>query len=705
MSKASKQRPCPALGQSITPATCGEQRESRLKCPADCAYNPFNPANYSGLLEIEDRVDAMTLNRFQAQGPVRAAEQFTKARTKEQVLVATHAFFSWNYFYAVNADHTTFAERWLKAPDAGLKNDERVLLRAKMQVRVALLEVHRILPGDRIEAIDLLLPAPVPIILLDRKLSAVTCRFSTFLAWIYPLPHYWRLSGTSFDQPEVAQLPATEIVREIVKHFGGPTSEAGMRRWLAENMPTFHASVQAVSRLRCQQMLAGIDAKVGKAVYQLQAPFAQCRDLLVERDDICPDDLSDEEHNEGFVQAYVWFDARPKAKIPILPEGQTVLGRVILGQSLWRLETFGGEQLSRLRKQFEKHLGKLVRFSGERIDDLAAQMASKEPSADQSLVPPRLLENPVQLSLNQSRLPALAPGVRLEDAEREVRLAAEKAFLDDHVPALDNKTPREAARDLLLRPKLIHLFKQRVRSQDERNLRIGGADDLNWMLRELDLHEIIFDPPPFRPPPPGANPVENEESDPEDFDEFEPAPHRVPVEPNRPPAPRLPAAPLNLKEAADRLEKAMLMFGTFAAAQDELAASGATLLDDIDDLTADSLPDRDYTFALPFIAQIWFALVPTGCRAPEIDFDDFEAAYASNLRQLLECAKDPSPKKLESFFRDSMQPDFMTVIIGGVFQAMTAVPKEFQPSPPGQPIILALLKTLVQKLSEALRPK
>jgi hypothetical protein len=36
---------------------------------------------------------------------------------------------------------------------------------------------------------------------------------------------------------------------------------------------------------------------------------------------------------------------------------------------------------------------------------------------------------------------------------------------------------------------------------------------------------------------------------------------------------------------------------------------------------------------------------------------------------------------------------------------MTTVPKEFQPSPPGQPIILALLKTLVQKLSEALRPK
>jgi hypothetical protein len=705
MSKASKQRPCPALGQSITPATCGEQRESRLKCPADCAYNPFNPANYSGLLEIEDRVDAMTLKRFKAQSSVRATEQYTNAKTRDQGLVALHSFYSWNFFLARNDDQTTFSERWIKSADSGLKNDERVLLSAKMQVRIALLEVHRLLPGDRIEAVDLLSPAPAPIVMLDRSLASIACRFSTFLAWIYPTPHYWHLSGTMLPLPDVPQLSGPEIVREIVQHLGGPITEAEMRRWLAEHLPQFHLSLDAFSRLRRQQMLTGMDAKVGKAVYQLQAPFAQCRDLLVERDDICPDDLSDEEHNEGFVQAYVWFDARPKAKIPILPEGQTVLGRVILGQSLWRLETFGGEQLSRLRKQFEKHLGKLVRFSGERIDDLAAQMASKEPSADQSLVPPRLLENPVQLSLNQSRLPALAPGVRLEDAEREVRLAAEKAFLDDHVPALDNKTPREAARDLLLRPKLIHLFKQRVRSQDERNLTIGGADDLNWMLRELDLHEIIFDPPPFRPPPPGANPVEDEESDPEDFDEFEPAPPRVPVEPNRPPAPKLPAAPLNLKEAADRLEKAMLLFGTFAAAQDELDASGATLLDDIDDLTADSLPDRDYTFALPFIAQIWFALVPTGCRAPEIDFDDFEAAYASNLRQLLECAKDPSPKKLESFFRDSLQPDFMTVIIGGVFQAMTTVPKEFQPSPPGQPIILALLKTLVQKLSEALRPK
>ena len=73
------------------------------------------------------------------------------------------------------------------------------------------------------------------------------------------------------------------------------------------------------------------------------------------------------------------------------------------------------------------------------------------------------LETPGKLVVTTSRLDALPPGVSPEDAEVRWMLAAERAFLDQKVPALSNRTPREAASDPDLRPKLIQLIKQRVR--------------------------------------------------------------------------------------------------------------------------------------------------------------------------------------------------------------------------------------------------
>ena len=266
MSKASKLRSCPALNRTISPADCGEQRQSRLACPADCAHNPFAATNYSQLLEIEDRLDRSTMEKFLALAPDRAANERELAQAKGQGLHALHAFYEWRLFFATDANHTTFARRWEQSGFAELKNDERVLLRAKMQTRIALLEVHRVFAGGRIEAVDLLSASPAPMILQDRSLAGMATRFATLLSWVFPLPHYWRLSGTAVMIPEVADFSAPEIVREIVRHLGGPQTDAKMRRWLAEHFLKFDTAQHAVSRLRHRQMLASLDAKFGKAV-------------------------------------------------------------------------------------------------------------------------------------------------------------------------------------------------------------------------------------------------------------------------------------------------------------------------------------------------------------------------------------------------------------------------------------------------------
>lgn len=497
MSKASKNRACPAVGREIPVSECGAHRHNPYACPAECPHNPFAPANYSHFLELEGKLDRQSMDYLMEHAADRPAmeKSLQKARSHPS-LHAMHAWYEWNLFFAPGADGLTCCQRWEKAGFSELKSDQRVLQRAKMKTRMALLEIHRVLDGERVEAVDLLAPDAPPMVFQDRGLAGMAVRFACVLSWIYPLPHYWRLSGTAAVIPDISQFSPEEIVMEIVRHLGGPATVNGARRWLAENFLRFDDALQAASRLRRMQMFAGMDAKFGKAVYELQAPFAECRARLDDLPEVEPDDLFDAERHEGFAEARVWFTESMVVKQAVPPGGRAVLGRVLLGQAHWRLEAFGGERFAQLRRQFENHLGKRVRFTGERLDDLGTRMAAKEPAVNESLVPPRLLEEPQKILMASSRIPKPPANLSREETELELMRAANRAFLDDKIPALDNKTPREAARNPALRPRLIRLLKQRVQAHDERNRQTGGTDDINWMLRELGTNEIIFDPPP-----------------------------------------------------------------------------------------------------------------------------------------------------------------------------------------------------------------
>jgi hypothetical protein len=72
---------------------------------------------------------------------------------------------------------------------------------------------------------------------------------------------------------------------------------------------------------------------------------------------------------------------------------------------------------------------------------------------------------------------------RLMEIEEQWR----RKWLDEHIPALSGRTPREAARSRTLRPKLIALLKE-MQARDERSRRDGRpAPDCTWMWKELGL--------------------------------------------------------------------------------------------------------------------------------------------------------------------------------------------------------------------------
>ena len=114
MSKASKWRSCPALSRDISPADCGEQRQSRLACPVDCPHNPFAPANYSQLLEMENRLAAKSADQLIALTPDQATFKQDMTAAERRGIDAINVFFTWRLFFAKGTDQLTIAQRWGK---------------------------------------------------------------------------------------------------------------------------------------------------------------------------------------------------------------------------------------------------------------------------------------------------------------------------------------------------------------------------------------------------------------------------------------------------------------------------------------------------------------------------------------------------------------------------------------------------------------
>jgi hypothetical protein len=251
MSKASKNRACPAVGREIPVSECVAHRHSAYACPATCPHDPFAPANYSRFLELEGKLDRQSMDYLMEHAADRPAmEKALQRAHSHPSLHAMHAWYEWNLFFAPGADGLTCCQRWEKTGFPELKSDQRFLLRAKMQTRIALVEIHRVLDGERAEAVDLLAPDAPPMRFQDRGLAGMAVRFASVLTWIYPLPHFWRLSGTAAVIPEISQFSPEEIVMEIVRHLGGPATADGARRWLAEHFLRFSDALTATSRLR-----------------------------------------------------------------------------------------------------------------------------------------------------------------------------------------------------------------------------------------------------------------------------------------------------------------------------------------------------------------------------------------------------------------------------------------------------------------------
>jgi len=702
MGQAKKLRNCPAVGRDITSAECGENRHGRYACPEGCPFNPFASVNYRALLELEDALDDILIERLGAADP--AVQDRLRAAHRAKGAHGLHAATVWEVFFQHDAQGRTLAERWVEEAWQELRSDERTLLRGKMQMRVVLLETRRVWDEQRFEAIDLLEPEAGPHLYLDRSLGARAVRFTTLLGWYYPLPHFRRLAGTALALDDVSPFPVREMIETLIVHLGGPAEVSARRRWLAENFVRIDEALTATGLERRRRMFTEMDASFVAATYALRVPPEEIRALLATVPGVQEEEPYTDARAQGFRQAWAWFDDQPAPGrgFANAAGGQVVLGRVLVGENECRVEGIGAKRISRLRAAFEARFGERVVFTRERRDDIGASYAAKEPVPDLTLVPPRLLERIEGVDFSSSRVAPPPPGVSVQAHLAAVEREYLKTWPNSPLPALDGLTPRAAVRDPAWRLEVIELVKRQVRKVDAQNLESGRNEDINFLIRDLGLTEIDVPPPPPRPrvPKPGPRkpPAAGAAAESAEV-EFTPETARSAA--LRPAAPRLEGPPLAEAEAQRRLTAAAREYEYAADAMEELAASGATLTDDLAALTKEMLSDNEYSFLLAWAYQAWFALVPRGVRAPSLDFEAMVADFNATGDRVSQ-ATVSNAAKFDLLKQACRQPALLEAIVARLLDGVQRVPKQYAVAKEAVPVMLVALKALLDELDRAL---
>ena len=702
MSKSKKHlRDCPALARPITSAECGAGRGSTYACPADCPFFPFTPDNYDLHGEIESRVIQKTYQR--ATRTMTPAERDRQLRALDEQegddILVNHARFAWLYHWERDARGLSFGERWLADPACGLSNDERVLLTGMNRSRPVVFEVHRILDEQTTEGVDLLDGRTLRIV--DRSTASSVARYSTLLFWCYPMPHYERSSGGGLFIPEVQEVAPETVVREIIRHLGGPSDPVEERAWLAQNFALTCKALAAVKSARWQDTMQAIDARYSKTDYRV-LKSARLAALLEKHPDLEPESVSDDEAVEGFAEGYVWLEHPPKEKagqlalpLPTDPKvalGETVLGRVLLGRDRVRIEAMSAARHQDLRARFERLTPGCVEFLGERSDDLAAQTLDRQMTGfDPALVPPRLRENPQRIHFASQRV------LPVEDSAEATLLATFQrqyaTFLDEPTPWLNHSTPRAAAQDPALRPRLVSLMKTHICGCDTHRRTEGLDLDLNPLLAELGLHELISEPPPLGI----ADGDEFEEEDLDDDDDVLGA--LTALGTGLDPQPSIPA--LSARDMDRRIEAMQRDFPTHGAAEAALQTSFPGLLEFALEATRTALNDTDCTFLKLLILRAGHLFRPDIGPPSVLNHERIARGFVFEFATVsaLLGKENPRHDAMERWLADGPQPVVLQDLAGVLIETTGKLRRKQRPSDQATLVILAFAKALVAELS------
>jgi hypothetical protein len=233
-------------------------------------------------------------------------------------------------------------------------------------------------------------------------------------------------------------------------------------------------------------MIDSMDMSEWKASYKMNISREEIAKVLSMK----PEFEVEDSEEEGVIE-YSWVrkgeSKKLEKKMPVFfrhrdeSAGVGSLGRLKLHPDSLELIAFGSQKFRFARKTIEKYLGSCITFRMETENNLKDELRKRqEERAGQD-------EYQGEETEQESEIP---PEIRA-DVLTKFHEQHYRQFIDSPVPMLSNKTPRQAARDQKIRPKLIDLMKLHLHGIEKRN-RMDPCLNLNidWVVDELGLDEL-----------------------------------------------------------------------------------------------------------------------------------------------------------------------------------------------------------------------
>ncbi|MFH1313409.1 MAG: hypothetical protein ABIJ00_09315 [Candidatus Eisenbacteria bacterium] len=490
-------RHCPAIRAYICTPCCGSKRGTDLKCASDCRFYPFAIAAYDTWLNLDESLMHKVVKHVVSTvgemhlGSVEdsfAMEGASSMGFREEVLYLTvqHCLFG-----ETNEEGRTLADKWRDHGWVGLRPDEAAIMRYRSRSFVTIVEIQKVVDHQTMECVDLFDPENRPFILLDRSLARAMTRFTRIIGWLTHYPHFSKLGHFSHEVPQLVHQDFIDLIRRGAeqewKDAGLPDCRGYMTRHLPELLP-------ALLRMPGEKMAAifkNMDSYHCLAVYALTGRSSSIRQILEAKPDFAWDDREPDEGDPPDVEYYSWRRLGESQEIekemPSAFRHDTgsewigSLGNLTLYRDKFVFEAFTKRNFEFGKKMIRRYFGKAVRFENEEISEIAGKIADEHEEGTPDL------NHRDSKDLASESIP---PEVKAEMA-RKFFHQHYTSFLDDHVPALNGMTPREASRKPEARPLLVDLMKDHIHGIERRNRDEGLDINIDFVLRELGLEELI----------------------------------------------------------------------------------------------------------------------------------------------------------------------------------------------------------------------
>ncbi len=479
MCQSRARRQCPVVGD-ICPACCGSKRNREINCPTDCEHNLFAIQNYDQYCKIEynwpDHAVKFIVDHYGKQTFEATVRElgYPPLSTWDGTPERSPAPAAIRYLLGVYRDENgkRGIDHWREQKWRGLTNDKIVIAEAEAAARPVILEVREVLDDRLVKCLDLLRPEAPPILMCDRALAQAAFPFAVFVAAMRQLPAYCRMQGVArgVNQDDVGNL-----MDELQRRAG---SDGDVVDYMQHHFGEVDTLVAEYHRRRQENIRRRFDPVLYTVEYKLNCSHEEAVGRLHMHEEFDPVDVDD---GEGY-REYAWLQADGSAgfqdefiissrRDPETGEAIATLGYVKLWPERLDLVVVGQKKLAFLESKLEEYFGTRLEEVNRTRKDLAdMQNEADEPSPSAPTdIPPAVKQQAVQQMFTEHY----------------------RKFLDDAVPALDNMTPRQAAADPNLRPRLVTLMKEHLGGISRQAKHDNVTIDISFALRELGLDELL----------------------------------------------------------------------------------------------------------------------------------------------------------------------------------------------------------------------